>query len=210
MFKLRSKYDDYYFRTANISLFRKRDIIRLCNIIARYKRGGELLEIGCGDGKLLNSLKDRFNIRSIDISESAVRNASLIIGQEVVEQKDIENDEISGEYDVVIALNVLEHLHDPYNVLIKIRNSLNKGGIFLFSAPNKYGVYGNISTAIMNFFDKTHISTLKREEWFDIFYSLNLKPLEIINGTFVSLTRAEPGKYICSTLIVVLERGNEN
>jgi len=189
-------------------LFRKNEIKRLTNIILRYKQCGDIMEIGCGDGRLLNSLKESFAIRSMDISDSAVRRARQLLGCGVVEQKDIEVDELTGSYDLVIALNVLEHLKDPYAVLIKIRKVLKPDGIFLFSAPNNYGLYGALATRLMSVFDRTHISTLRREHWMNIFEELDFIPVEIINGTFFVLTRADIGKHFCSTIIIVFRLKN--
>jgi len=205
---LRRTYDDHYFRAANASIFRKNDIRKMAALIKSHKNGGDLLEIGCGDGLLLGALDGSFRVCGCDLSESAIRISRRHIGSVNLRVLDIEREDIKGKYDVIVALNVLEHLNDPACALARIRYALKNDGILIFSAPNNYGIYGSIATRIMNFFDRTHISAMHREVWFRMFLENGFYILDLINGTFAGYIRNNLGKHICSTFIVVLGRSN--
>ena len=50
----------------------------------------------------------------------------------------------------------------------KIKKALNKKGVFIFSVPNNYSIFGKLMTCYFNYADKTHISTYPREQWIDL------------------------------------------
>ncbi len=206
----RTSFDDSYFKTSSIPFFRRIDIARLVKIIARHKTKGDLLEIGCGDGLLARAFCGTFDVYASDVSESAIRCASRLIDPLRLRILNIENDDITGKYDVILALNVLEHIKNPRKAVGKIKRSLNDDGIFVFSAPNNYGLYGAAATRIMNFFDRTHVSTLRRAEWMKLFDESGMYPAELINGTSFGLTHNKLAKHISSTFIAVFRKSAQN
>lgn len=96
---------------------------------------GTVLDIGCGDGMLLEYLKDKgFDCFGIDISSEAIRIAKSR-GVDC-EQADI-TDKLRFEdssFDNVILTDVLEHLFQPLEVL-KESHRVSKENIFI-SVPN--------------------------------------------------------------------------
>ena len=117
-------------------------------IITESKKKMNICDIGCGNGALLIRLAEatrnshfQINYKGLEISKPFV-----MYGLQAAKFKklsnisfnyfDIEKDELSEKFDVIICSEVLEHLYDPKNVLQKIYKSLNKGGVFLISTPN--------------------------------------------------------------------------
>lgn len=45
-------------------------------------------------------------------------------------------DEVKGKYDVVTMFQVVEHLYDPKEILNKIKEKLNTGGLLVIETPN--------------------------------------------------------------------------
>jgi 2-polyprenyl-3-methyl-5-hydroxy-6-metoxy-1,4-benzoquinol methylase len=201
---LKQSYDDAYFRTANLSFFRRIDIRRMAGLILSHRNGGDLLEIGCGDGVLSSELSRYFRVYSTDASSAALKAAGRNLNPENLAVLDIERDDINARYDVIVALNVLEHLKNPAAALAKIRHSLKDGGFFVFSAPNNYGIYGWLATRLMNLIDRTHVSTLKRTQWLAMFDEEGFEVKEMINGTFLGFVSHDLGKHFSSTMILVL------
>lgn len=127
--------------------------------IIRHKKTGKLLEIGCGEGKLLKELEKHFDIEGFDISPYAIQQAANLIGKKA-HQKDIEKYFLpENHYDVIVAFNLLEHTKNPYRVIVSLQLSLKKEGILIGSVPNNSGIAGKMATNISNMIDKTHCST---------------------------------------------------
>jgi 2-polyprenyl-3-methyl-5-hydroxy-6-metoxy-1,4-benzoquinol methylase len=198
-------YSRSYFALHKISFFRLIQLKEMAELIRSFRTRGKLLEIGCGDGKLLSMLSRTFNVTAIDISRAAVSKANKRLAENRVSVMDIEMSELDGQFDVILALNVLEHLKRPDSAILKVRNSLRKGGIFIFSVPNNYSL-GKVTTFTMGLFDRTHISAFERNKWVDLIQKSNLKPVRILNGVIYKPFRCEFAKHFASTLVMVAEK----
>ena len=76
----KTDYDESYFNTVvEANPFLKKDIEQKIQLIKSYKKHGDLLEIGCGDGTLLKKIRSDYNIKGVDISEFAITKASKIL-----------------------------------------------------------------------------------------------------------------------------------
>jgi len=112
----------------------------LLNHIPADKRN-KILEIGAGSGKTLLTAKESElaeYIVGVDITKVENSNQShpamdrFIIGN-------IENMELDFEenfFDVIICGDVLEHLVDPWQCLIRLKSFLRDGGVIIASIPN--------------------------------------------------------------------------
>jgi SAM-dependent methyltransferase len=98
----------------------------------------DVLEIGCGDGAMLELLKARgANACGIDASLSGVHRCQ----QKGLSAQclDVSTDGVpypSCSFDVVISLETFEHLMNPYFSLQEVRRVLRPAGRFLCSVPN--------------------------------------------------------------------------
>jgi 2-polyprenyl-3-methyl-5-hydroxy-6-metoxy-1,4-benzoquinol methylase len=88
-------------------------------VIARSPRN--ILEIGCGEGFVLRALQDagvRCPMRGIDFSETAIADARTRVPEaEFVVQDAAELAADGQRFDVVLMIEVLEHLPDPKRML---------------------------------------------------------------------------------------------
>lgn len=101
-------------------------------------RGARFLDIGCGEGTLATRVRNLFTeIHGIDISEEAVQlaikngvralRANLNVGPIPFPE---------NHFDVVTALNVIEHVFDPIRLIREIHRVLTPGGYIVISTPN--------------------------------------------------------------------------
>jgi SAM-dependent methyltransferase len=96
----------------------------------------EVLEIGCGRGRTGALLQDRLGCRVTGvelnpvIAEEAARRLHRVVCG------DIEDLELTGEFDAVIATELFEHLVEPIGFLRTIRGLLRPGGTVVISTPN--------------------------------------------------------------------------
>jgi 2-polyprenyl-3-methyl-5-hydroxy-6-metoxy-1,4-benzoquinol methylase len=202
------KYSRSYFVFHKISAFRLKQINDMADLVKSFRTEGKLFEIGCGDGNLLSLLSRTFDVKAIDISSDAVQMANKRLAENRVSVMDIEKSELEGQFDVILALNVLEHLQRPDTAILKIRNSLRKDGIFIFSVPNNYSL-GKVTTFFMGLFDRTHISTFERKKWVDLIRESGFKPLQILNGVIYRPFRWEFAKHFASTMVMIAEKSEE-
>lgn len=101
--------------------------------------GGNLLEVGCGDGDFLVRASQRnFQVEGIDYSEHSCRKAQAKVGAAAR----ISRGEISlladrpASYDLCVAADVIEHVRQPAEFLSTVFKLLRPGGWVLLVTPN--------------------------------------------------------------------------
>jgi SAM-dependent methyltransferase len=203
---VRKRYDAQYFDSLGdrIPYYRRIITKRYARLVREVAGSGRLLELGCGDGRLLAELSRDFNVTGIDISEYAVARArqrmpgaNLVVG-------DIADCDPHAHFDVVVAFNVLEHLRDPRALMMRVGEMLSEGGRFMFAVPNKHGTLGSALVKLMNRMDHTHISTYSRERWLEIAQELGFEQIRVLNATWFGPTASDLAKAYAPILIVVL------
>ena len=106
-------------------------------LIGKYfnKSNGKILDIGCGAGDFLQYMKeDHWNINGVDTSNKARKIANKKLNIKVMDPKDwINNKE---KYDVITCWHSLEHVHEPWVYLDKIKKSLTLDGFLIVALPN--------------------------------------------------------------------------
>jgi 2-polyprenyl-3-methyl-5-hydroxy-6-metoxy-1,4-benzoquinol methylase len=203
---VRKGYDAQYFDSFADRVPLYRDIIarRMAALVRSVTPGGRLLELGCGDGRLLALLAKDFEVTGIDISEFAIARARQRLPQARLLVGDVAVCAEDSRYDIVLALNLLEHLPDPAAVMMRVGEMLSEGGEFVFAVPNRYGPVGKALVALMNRMDETHISTYTRERWLELAGELGFKQIRILNATWFGPTGLEVAKHLAPIMIVVL------
>lgn len=100
-------------------------------------QGGDLLEIGCGFGFLLERLANtRWRCSAIEPATLAVEHVRENLPFVNIKRGDIYSVEIAPEsQDCVVAIAVLEHLKDPRRALQKMLSCLRPGGILVVQVP---------------------------------------------------------------------------
>ncbi len=205
---IRRRYDAQYFDTVADRIPLYRDIItrRYARLVRQVAGSGRLLELGCGDGRLLAELASNFDVTGIDISVEAIARARHRVPDAHLVVGDIAVCDPQTCFDVVVAFNVLEHLPDPPAVMSRVHDMLTDGGQFIFAVPNRYGVVGSALVRFMNWMDRTHISTYTRERWLELAQQLGFEQTQVLNATWFGPTRSDLARAVAPILIVVLYR----
>ena len=98
-------------------------------------RSGSILDIGCGVGKFLTTMKQSgWGIDGVEINEAARKIAENNTSSVIMNQADFFDS--NQKYDVITLWHSLEHLYDLSKYLNKISTSLNTNGIILIAVPN--------------------------------------------------------------------------
>jgi len=102
-----------------------------------------VLELGCATGAFGAELKKRFpeaSVVGIEAGRAAAEVAATRIDQVVrarLEDLDLAAEGFRhGEFDTMIAADILEHLVNPWDVLVRVRPFLAPGALVLASVPN--------------------------------------------------------------------------
>ena len=99
-----------------------------------FSQGGKMLDVGCGTGAVMESLKNRGDISGVDMSDAALtycRQKGLKV------EKGLANAMTYSEstFDIVFALDVLEHLDNPVGAVKEISRVLKDDGLFIATVP---------------------------------------------------------------------------
>lgn len=111
---------------------------KLLHLLSRYfPPPGKLLEVGCATGRFLNDAHTAgYSVTGI---EPAARHRELIpshIASSVFLQK-LEDVELPDDaFDVIVAIQLIEHLVDPTVFAEKLKRLLKPGGIAYVETPN--------------------------------------------------------------------------
>ncbi|NOQ21536.1 MAG: methyltransferase domain-containing protein [Candidatus Aegiribacteria sp.] len=136
-------FEKYHDTFMKIFSGRHRDLLH-------HARGRRLLEVGCAYGFLLDYLDRRgWDVQGVEISPLSSEYARDILGLDVytgsVESADLEE----HSYDVILLLDVLEHLHRPSDILRRIRKLLSPDGILVVQCPWELYHWEEIAEAIL-------------------------------------------------------------
>lgn len=113
------------------------DILAVLN---RISSGHQLLEVGCGTGDFLSfAYANGFSVIGTEPSTEAARLATSrdLDVRNLTLEKFIER-EPAQKFDVVVMINVLEHVPDPVRTVQQCKLVLTQGGILCIRVPNDF------------------------------------------------------------------------
>jgi SAM-dependent methyltransferase len=106
-------------------------------LISRYKPGGTLLDIGCSSGGFLTTMKSSaWELYGIEMEESTAERARAATGAKVFVGDAVDAPFLLGTFDVITCFDVLEHVYNPREFLLKVLEWLKPDGIFYAMLPN--------------------------------------------------------------------------
>jgi 2-polyprenyl-3-methyl-5-hydroxy-6-metoxy-1,4-benzoquinol methylase len=137
---------------------------------------GRVLDIGCGAGATLQWLRQTGRCRvtvGVEMMESAAAIARGRADQVLVGDATqlVESAFAPQSFDLVLCLDVLEHLVDPWSFVAKVRLLLKPGGLLIASLPNVRHLRvvlplllgGRWRYEVSGILDRTHLRFFTRE-----------------------------------------------
>lgn len=181
-------------------------------------RMDRVLEVGCGVGNTLCWLKEDFGCRwigGIEIDPAAAGEARRRL--DFLFEGDVSRDEIPEmePVDLLLCLDVLEHLVDPWAVVRRLYEIVRPGGAIIASVPNVRNrkvllpllFRGTWEYADEGVLDRTHLRFFVRETAIRLVESGGFRVDRVTATGFGKSRRSRIARKILPTLLTsVLER----
>lgn len=133
------------YRGVFMDIFRRRH-----DDLEKHSSGRRLLEVGCAHGFLLDYLRSRgWKVKGVEVSPLSSRYArremDLDVTTGTVKEANLED----GSFDVILLLDVLEHLHRPFDTLGRIKELLSPEGILVVQCPWELYHWEEVAEALL-------------------------------------------------------------
>jgi SAM-dependent methyltransferase len=157
--------------------------------------GLRALDVGCASGYLTDLLAARgFRVTAIDYHSAAPAGASEFLTANL----DNGLPPLSGHFDYILCADVLEHLRDPLQLLIDLRDQLTPDGALLLSLPNSGHWYFRANVLAGRFpqhdrglFDRTHLHFYTWSGWVGLLDRAGMR-IERVDCSGVPFSEAFP------------------
>lgn len=123
----------------------RREFARTVQFIRKRRPAGRLLEIGCAYGFFLQEAAPFYDIQGLEISEEAAafgRQRGLPVLTGVADEAAFAK---LGRFDVIVLLDVIEHLPDPARTLALCGRHLENGGVIAITTGDFASLYARLS-----------------------------------------------------------------
>jgi SAM-dependent methyltransferase len=138
------RHSDGYADYVGTEQILRREFARTVEFIAGFRTSGRLLEVGCAYGFFLREAKRLFDVSGIELAADAAdhcRRAGLTVFTGQADEALLER---IGTVDVIVLLDVIEHLPAPRDTIALLVKHLNPGGIMVITT----GDFGSLSSRV--------------------------------------------------------------
>jgi SAM-dependent methyltransferase len=172
-------------------ILRRRDFDLSLREILRRHPTGQVLDVGCFRGDFLRSLPAVYQRYGIEPSRAAREIAASRNVQFV--GTSIEDCETNGtKFDVIVMMDVIEHLPRPFAALEQIRGWLAPGGSLIISTGNTKSLLWRLTPLNYWYYIAQHVSFFN-PQWFR--WAANKLDLDVDSVQKFSHSRRAYGKF---------------
>ena len=108
---------------------------KINNFLPSLNGNEEFLDIGCGHGGVSSELVQKgHKVSGIEINKHAIESLKLK-GFDVYQQDISKPLRLDKKFDIVMMLDVLEHIFDPYSLLKEAKLATKRGGVIIITVP---------------------------------------------------------------------------
>jgi 2-polyprenyl-3-methyl-5-hydroxy-6-metoxy-1,4-benzoquinol methylase len=130
-------------------------------LLTAPKKGASLFDLGCGNGAVTAYCKNLgYRVRGIDASVDGIEQARRAHPDIPFDQASAYEDLVGvyGQFDVILSLEVVEHLYSPRQYAATLYNLCKVDGVAIVSTPY-HGYWKNLALALSGKLD-THFTAL--------------------------------------------------
>jgi SAM-dependent methyltransferase len=124
----------------------RREFARTVEFVSALRPGGRLLELGCAYGFFLEEAKQRYLVAGIELAAEPAefcRRRGLNVLTGIPDAATL--NKLGPPFDVVVLLDVIEHLPAPHETLALLSQRLNAGGVILLTT----GDFGSLAARLL-------------------------------------------------------------
>lgn len=160
---------------------------KLLNFIYKYKKEGEVLDIGAGFGLISKLFSDNKNYKVVSVEPNLepflLKNTSAILVNTKAEDFFKSN---RKKFDIILLFDVLEHFKNPKYILNECRKILKNDGILVIQIPNYKSFMAKICKKWSWWFVEDHffhfsnksINLLLKNSGFKVIFSISYDDLQ--------------------------------
>lgn len=119
----------------NYKFINRKDWQIAFNYINNNFAGGSILDIACWNGMFLERFKENWELYGIEINQVAANN-SLSRGVKIIGNSIFEMKTFSKKFDVITALDFIEHVENPIDLIAFMNRQVKNGGLIILSSGN--------------------------------------------------------------------------
>ena len=122
----------------------RQEFAKTVEFVRRFRPSGRLLELGCAYGFFLQEAKQHYAASGIELAQSAAEHcqrSGLNVLQGPIDRTNLAR---LGRQDVIVMLDVIEHLPDPLCSLQLCADYLDRGGVLVITT----GDFGSAAAKI--------------------------------------------------------------
>jgi 2-polyprenyl-3-methyl-5-hydroxy-6-metoxy-1,4-benzoquinol methylase len=152
-------------------------------------RGSRVLDVGCDTGRMGEALRQHLGCEVHGIEADPAAAAAAAARLDRVEVRKVDSGRALADFsgfDVVLFLDVLEHLYDPWSVLNGAREALRAGGVVLSVVPNiahisvvRRLLQGRFEYEEHGTMDRTHVRWFTRRSFASAFQAAGLVEVRV-------------------------------
>lgn len=131
-------FHDLYQLEASSFWFRNRNRVILWSFKTFFPKAKSYLEVGCGTGFVLKAMHDEFpdlQLNGAELFEEGLEYARQRVPDANLFQLDICKNDFKGQFDVIGAFDVVEHIETDLLALSQVRPLLSKNGGLMLTVP---------------------------------------------------------------------------
>jgi len=175
---------EYYLKRKKAGALRYRLKRRTREILAAIKRYegtrvGDLLDVGCADGLMLEALDQELDISfcvGMDLSYALLR-ASPMATAKFIQGNALDLPFSNQRFDLVVTSAVIEHVSDPQKMLKECRRVLRRNGLCIVTTPAPF--WESVATKTGHLQAEGHHQTFTLSELKLLFTSQGFNILDI-------------------------------
>ena len=138
---------DYVFelehRSETIRRYEWEGIVTAVRSLVPISKETRWLDFGCGNGGLVRHVREHVGCTAFGYDVGWITSRARQLGLPILSDEEL--DQLAGSFDVVTAIEVLEHVADPVDTLRKIRAMLKPGGLFFYTTGNAEPFRGRLT-----------------------------------------------------------------